>query len=261
MKARAFVADSATLVAGITYHRPSLVYLVSPNNPTGIQWTTEEVRALAVRFPDITFVVDEAYHEFGTIDPATGRPMSCAALAMAIAVRVDSPGRALFTQNRVGRHGKVFKVFKMRTMVENADDLKAQLAEQNEYDGILFKMRKDPRVTRVGAFLRRTSLDELPQLINVIQGRMSLVGPRPHAVAHNEEYRKLIRGYMIRHKVLPGMTGLAQVNGCRGEIGCLDDLKARVHLDLKYLSHWSPLLDLKILLQTAAIVFKDDKAY
>ena len=130
-------------------------------------------------------------------------------------------------------------------------------------DGTVIKQasKSDPRITRVGAFIRRTSLDELPQLINVLQGRMSLVGPRPHAVAHNEEYRKLIKGYMIRHKVLPGITGLAQVNGCRGETTRLEEMEARVNYDLDYLRHWTPMLDIKILFMTAMKIFKDDKAY
>jgi putative colanic acid biosynthesis UDP-glucose lipid carrier transferase len=116
-------------------------------------------------------------------------------------------------------------------------------------------------VTRIGRLLRRYSLDELPQLLNVIQGRMSLIGPRPHAVAHNEEYRKLIKGYMIRHKVLPGITGLAQVNGCRGETQSLEDMQARIRFDLEYLRRWSIGLDLQILLKTAAQLFTDKKAY
>jgi putative colanic acid biosynthesis UDP-glucose lipid carrier transferase len=121
--------------------------------------------------------------------------------------------------------------------------------------------KSDSRITRVGGVLRRKSLDELPQLINVLQGRMSLVGPRPHAVAHNEEYRKLIKGYMLRHKVLPGITGLAQVNGWRGETSNLEEMEARINCDLDYLRHWSPLLDIKIILLTIVKVFRDDKAY
>src|SRR5258707_15395430 len=110
--------------------------------------------------------------------------------------------------------------------------------------------KDDARITPLGRRLRRSSLDELPQLLNVLQGRKSLVGPRPHAVAHNEQYRKLIKGYMLRHKVLPGITGLAQVNGCRGETSRLEDMQARINYDLDYLRHWSPILDLKILLLT-----------
>jgi putative colanic acid biosynthesis UDP-glucose lipid carrier transferase len=116
-------------------------------------------------------------------------------------------------------------------------------------------------VTRIGKFLRRYSLDELPQLVNVLQGRMSLVGPRPHPVSMNETYRKLIKGYMVRHKVPPGITGLAQVSGCRGETSTLEAMQARIDFDLDYLRHWSPMLDIKILLLTAWKVFKDDKAY
>ena len=119
--------------------------------------------------------------------------------------------------------------------------------------------RGDRRVTPLGAFLRRSSLDELPQFINVLQGRMSVVGPRPHAVAHNEMYRKLIRSYMIRHKVRPGITGLAQVNGLRGETDTLDKMRARIECDLAYLRNWSLLLDLKIVLMTIVIVLKKQK--
>jgi putative colanic acid biosynthesis UDP-glucose lipid carrier transferase len=121
--------------------------------------------------------------------------------------------------------------------------------------------REDTRITPIGRFLRRYSLDELPQLFNVLQGRMSLVGPRPHAVAHNEEYRKLIKGYMIRHKAPPGITGLAQVNGCRGETARLEDMQARVDYDLQYLRSWSPFLDIKILFLTAVRLLRDEKAY
>jgi putative colanic acid biosynthesis UDP-glucose lipid carrier transferase len=119
----------------------------------------------------------------------------------------------------------------------------------------------DARTTTVGRVLRRLSLDELPQLFNVVEGTMSLVGPRPHAVAHNEEYRKLIKGYMIRHKVLPGMTGLAQVSGCRGETRTLQEMQARIEYDLDYLRHWSPMLDLQIIARTAWLLLKDKKAY
>jgi putative colanic acid biosynthesis UDP-glucose lipid carrier transferase len=121
--------------------------------------------------------------------------------------------------------------------------------------------RGDARVTPLGAFLRRTSLDELPQLVNVLQGRMSLVGPRPHAVAHNELYRKLIKGYMQRHKVRPGLTGWAQVNGLRGETQSVDKMKARIEHDLDYLRNWSLRLDLYIIAKTAWIVLKGNNAH
>lgn len=164
--------------------------------------------------------------------------------------RYSSPGPALFKQRRYGLDGQEIVVYKFRTMTV-CDD--GPLVVQAS--------RGDARVTPIGRFLRRYSLDELPQLINVLQGSMSLVGPRPHAVAHNEQYRKLIKGYMIRHKAPPGITGLAQVNGCRGETARIEDMQARVNYDLEYLRHWTPFLDLKILFLTALRVIKDHKAY
>jgi putative colanic acid biosynthesis UDP-glucose lipid carrier transferase len=121
--------------------------------------------------------------------------------------------------------------------------------------------RDDQRVTRIGSFLRRSSLDELPQLINVLQGHMSIVGPRPHAVAHNEEYRKVIKGYMLRHKIKPGMTGWAQVHGFRGETPTIDKMEARVRYDLEYFRNWSIWLDLWIIIKTIKVVFSRDNAY
>jgi putative colanic acid biosynthesis UDP-glucose lipid carrier transferase len=121
--------------------------------------------------------------------------------------------------------------------------------------------KNDSRVTPFGAFLRKYSLDEIPQFVNVLKGDMSVVGPRPHAVAHNEEYRKLIKGYMIRHKVNPGLTGLAQVRGYRGETATVEDMRLRVEADLEYLRNWSLGLDLKIIFRTIAVMFSDKKAY
>ena len=121
--------------------------------------------------------------------------------------------------------------------------------------------KDDARVTRFGAFLRRTSLDELPQFFNVLQGHMSIVGPRPHAVAHNEMYRELIRAYMVRHKVKPGITGWAQVNGLRGETETIDKMKARVEFDLEYLRNWSLGLDLQIIVRTVRVAFFERNAY
>jgi putative colanic acid biosynthesis UDP-glucose lipid carrier transferase len=169
---------------------------------------------------------------------------------VAILVKTSSPGPIIFKQRRYGLDGREIAVYKFRTMRVTEDGAQIRQASKS-----------DSRITPIGAILRRASLDELPQLINVLQGRMSLVGPRPHAVAHNEEYRKLIKGYMVRHKVLPGITGLAQVNGCRGETSQLEDMEARVNYDLDYLRHWSPMLDIKIILLTAIKVFRDDKAY
>lgn len=167
-------------------------------------------------------------------------------LLIGAAVRLTSRGPALFRQRRYGLDGEEIWVYKFRSM---------RVCEDGT---VITQARKgDPRVTRVGAFLRRTSLDELPQLLNVLQGKMSLVGPRPHAIAHNEMYRKLINGYMIRHKVRPGITGLAQINGLRGETETLEKMSERVRYDLEYLRHWSPWFDVKILFKTLGVVLRD----
>ena len=169
--------------------------------------------------------------------------------AIAVLVRRSSPGPVLFRQRRYGLDGREFTVFKFRTMTVCEDGAVRQAT------------RDDPRVTRIGHFLRRTSLDELPQLLNVLAGSMSLVGPRPHAVAHNEYYRKLVSGYMLRHKVRPGITGLAQVNGLRGETRDIEKMSQRVRYDLEYLKNWSLGLDIRILIKTARIVLTDRSAY
>ena len=171
-------------------------------------------------------------------------------LAIAIGVKRSSPGPILFKQRRYGLDGRKIVVYKFRSMTVAEDG-----------DVVRQATRNDSRITRFGAFLRRTSLDELPQFINVLQGRMSVVGPRPHAVAHNELYRKLIRGYMIRHKVRPGITGLAQVNGFRGETDTVEKMQARIEHDLAYLRGWSLLLDLQIILKTVVVVLKKQNAY
>jgi putative colanic acid biosynthesis UDP-glucose lipid carrier transferase len=171
-------------------------------------------------------------------------------MAIAVAVKADSPGPVIYRQKRYGRDGEEFSVYKFRSMrvCEDGDDITQAKS-------------KDPRVTKVGGFLRRTSLDELPQLINVLQGTMSFVGPRPHAVCHNEVYRKKIKGYMLRHKVRPGITGLAQINGYRGETETLAKMQARVECDLYYIRNWSLFLDLRIILETAWLIFRDKNAY
>lgn len=171
-------------------------------------------------------------------------------IAIALAVQLASPGPAVFRQRRYGLDGAEIVVYKFRTM---------RVMEDGET--IRQVSRHDGRVTPFGAFLRRTSLDELPQFVNVLQGRMSIVGPRPHAVAHNEMYRKLIKGYMQRHKVKPGITGWAQVNGYRGETDSLEKMKRRVEYDLDYLRNWSPKLDLYIIAKTAWVVLKGIDAY
>lgn len=171
-------------------------------------------------------------------------------LLLAIGVRVTSPGPILFRQRRYGMYGEAINVYKFRSMT---------VCEDN--GAIVQAQRNDARVTRFGSFLRRTSLDELPQLFNVFLGSMSLVGPRPHAVAHNEEYRRIIDGYMLRHKVRPGITGWAQVNGLRGETDTVDKMQRRVEYDLDYLRNWSLGLDLTILARTASLVWRDRNAY
>ena len=171
-------------------------------------------------------------------------------ILIALSIKLTSPGPVIFRQRRYGLDGHEITVYKFRSMVTTEDG------------DIIRQARKlDPRVTPLGAILRKTSLDELPQFFNVLQGRMSIVGPRPHAVAHNEMYRKLIKGYMLRHKVQPGISGWAQVNGCRGETDTLDKMKARIDCDLDYLRHWSLRLDLYIIAKTVWVVLKGDNAH
>jgi putative colanic acid biosynthesis UDP-glucose lipid carrier transferase len=171
-------------------------------------------------------------------------------LAITVGIKLTSPGSIIFKQRRYGLDGEEIIVYKFRTMTVSEDGGHVAQAQRN-----------DKRVTPFGAILRRYSLDELPQLINVLQGRMSVVGPRPHAVAHNEIYRKLIGGYMVRHKVAPGITGLAQVNGYRGETVSVDDMEKRIEYDLEYLRQWSLWLDVKILYRTIMVLMRDEKAY
>lgn len=171
-------------------------------------------------------------------------------LCIALAVKITSPGPVIFKQRRYGLNGEEIIVYKFRSMTVSEDGVEVKQAKKN-----------DQRVTKIGAFLRRTSLDELPQFVNVLQGRMSIVGPRPHAVAHNEFYRKLIRGYMLRHKAKPGITGWAQVNGFRGETEELEKMQARVEHDLHYLQNWSVSLDLYIIARTVWVVLRKDNAY
>jgi putative colanic acid biosynthesis UDP-glucose lipid carrier transferase len=170
-------------------------------------------------------------------------------LVIAVVVKASSPGPIFFKQHRYGLRGEAITVWKFRTMTVM------------EYGHVAQATRHDARVTPFGRFLRRTSLDELPQIFNVLGGSMSFVGPRPHAVAHNEEYRRLIRGYMYRHSVKPGITGLAQVNGFRGETSSLDQMERRMRYDLAYIRNWSLLLDLKILLRTFATLLSSRSAY
>jgi putative colanic acid biosysnthesis UDP-glucose lipid carrier transferase len=171
-------------------------------------------------------------------------------LGVALGVKLSSPGPVIFKQRRNGLAGEEIVVWKFRSMTT-----------QDNGPDVPQARRGDPRITPFGAFIRRTSLDELPQFFNVLQGRMSIVGPRPHAVAHNEQYRALIKAYMVRHKVKPGITGWAQVNGHRGETDTVDKMQARVEYDLAYLRNWSLGLDLQIIARTVKLVFFDRKAF
>lgn len=171
-------------------------------------------------------------------------------LLIALAVKLSSPGPVLFRQRRYGLNGEEIMIHKFRSMRVCEDGPVVNQAT-----------RQDSRVTPLGRLLRSSSLDELPQLFDVLQGKMSVVGPRPHAVAHNELYRKLISGYMLRHKVRPGITGWAQVNGLRGETESVEKMRERVRLDLDYLSHWSPWLDVKIILRTLWVIARRHNAY
>ncbi len=160
-------------------------------------------------------------------------------ISFAIAVKATSKGPIIFKQIRDGWDGKKFYVYKFRSMYVHQPEALVKQATKG-----------DPRITKVGAFMRKTSIDELPQLFNVLEGSMSLVGPRPHAVSHNEYYSDKVRTYLARHRIKPGMTGLAQINGLRGETETLELMSQRVELDLEYISNWSPLLDIKILFMT-----------
>ena len=179
-----------------------------------------------------------------------GADLAAAAVRSRSASSSARRARSIFKQRRYGLDGDEIMVYKFRSMrpMDNGDVIKQAT-------------KGDPRITRFGAFLRRTSLDELPQFINVLQGRMSIVGPRPHAVAHNELYRQLIKAYMVRHKVKPGITGWAQVNGMRGETDTLEKMQARVEYDLEYLRNWSLGLDLQIIARTIKVVLFDRNAY
>jgi len=167
-------------------------------------------------------------------------------VTIGLAVKLTSHGPIIFKQDRHGWNGKIIKVWKFRSMRMH-DDLEVKQASRN-----------DSRITPIGRFIRRTSIDELPQLFNVLQGHMALVGPRPHAIAHNDYYSGKILAYMARHRIKPGITGLAQINGCRGETDTIDKMKRRVEIDLKYINNWSLWLDLKILVKTPFTLLSKD---
>lgn len=172
-------------------------------------------------------------------------------LIIAVSIKLNSPGPVLFKQYRTGVNGQIFKVYKFRSMKIHAEQA-GQVTQAS---------KGDARLTAIGAFLRRTSLDELPQFYNVLQGRMSIVGPRPHALAHNEHYKELVESYMKRHKVKPGITGWAQVNGFRGETDTIEKMESRVEYDLWYINNWSLWLDLRIIFWTIFKGFVNKNAY
>ena len=180
-------------------------------------------------------------------------------LIFAPQIKKQSPGPIFFSQVRIGKNGRKFKIYKFRSMYMDAEERKKELMEQNKMSGLMFKMDDDPRITKVGKFIRKTSIDELPQFINVFMGDMSVVGPRPHMLKHTEDYSKLIDKYMVRHAIKPGITGWAQVTGFRGETKELHQMEGRVKADIWYLEHWSFLLDLYCIYKTFANVIIGEK--
>jgi putative colanic acid biosynthesis UDP-glucose lipid carrier transferase len=216
------------------------------------RWTDIQGLPVVSVFESPLFGVDGILKR--TVDVAlAGVALLIAAIPMlliAIAVKLTSKGPVFFRQRRYGLDGREIPVWKFRSMTvqENGSEVKQAT-------------RNDSRLTPIGGFLRRSSLDELPQIFNVLSGQMSLVGPRPHANAHNEFYRKQIEGYMLRHKVKPGITGLAQINGCRGETETIDKMEKRILFDHQYIREWSIWLDLKIIFKTFSVVFSRQNAY
>ena len=208
--------------------------------------------------PAVSLFETPFYGVDGTVKRALDLIIATAALfvaavpmaIIALLVKLTSPGPVFFKQRRYGLDGREIRVWKFRSMRAADDGPSVKQAT-----------REDPRITPLGRILRKTSLDELPQLFNVLGGTMSLIGPRPHATAHNEEYRRQIRGYMLRHKVKPGVTGLAQVEGCRGETDTLDKMRRRVEFDHRYIREWSVWLDLKILQKTLWVAWRQPEAY
>ena len=174
-------------------------------------------------------------------------------LMIALAIKLTSPGPILFKQKRYGFNNEVIEVYKFRSMYDGS--------AQSGLGAVQQAKRDDPRITSVGGFLRRTSLDELPQFLNVFRGDMSIVGPRPHAVAHNEQYARLIDEYLARHKVKPGITGWAQIHGLRGETDTLEKMERRVQYDLYYIENWTLSMDLKIIMTTLLVGFIHPNAY
>ena len=177
---------------------------------------------------------------------------------ISIAIKIEDPkGKILFCQERVGINNKTFKMYKFRSMVSNAEELLKDISELNEMDGPVFKIKEDPRITKVGKFIRKTSIDELPQLINILKGDMSLIGPRPERPQFVEKFKEEIPRYMIKHQVRPGLTGWAQVNGLRGDTS----IQKRIEYDLYYIENWTLGFDIKILFLTFFKGFINKNAY
>lgn len=244
---RSLIADLADTTASV-YIVPDLFVFQMLNS----RWSDIEGVPVVSVFENPLFGVDGVVKRVLDVAVSTaalmvaGIPM----LMVAAAVKLTSRGPVLFKQKRYGLDGQEIDVWKFRSMTVCENGNKVTQATQN-----------DSRFTPIGGFLRKSSLDELPQIFNVLAGHMSLVGPRPHANAHNEFYRTQIDGYMLRHKVKPGMTGLAQVNGCRGETETLDKMEKRVFFDHQYIREWSIWLDIKIILKTFLVVFSRQNAY
>ncbi len=224
---------------------PEVSHIAWLNGPAAPAMSLIHARPLAGSGSILKRVVDLTF--------AAGLLVALSPLMMliAVAIMINSRGPVLFRQLRFGLNGELITVYKFRTMYKDASA--SPLVPQARRD--------DPRVTSVGRLLRRSSLDELPQLLNVCRGDMSLVGPRPHAVAHNEQYAKMIEAYSARHRVKPGITGWAQVNGSRGETPTSQAMQKRIEYDLYYIRNWSFMLDLKILFRTIMCVFGDPNAY
>jgi putative colanic acid biosysnthesis UDP-glucose lipid carrier transferase len=176
-------------------------------------------------------------------------------ILVSIWIKIDSKGPVFFMQNRWGNGAQPFQIYKFRSMSQ------ATSSASSDGETILQTTKNDMRVTKVGAFIRRTSIDELPQLINILKGDMSIVGPRPHAAGHNKQYRGLVKGYMLRHKVKPGLTGWAQIHGFRGETDTIDKMEKRVEYDLEYLRNWTPMFDIYVILRTVKLVVTGKNAY
>ena len=177
-------------------------------------------------------------------------------LITVISIIIDDPkGGPVFSQIRVGKNGKEFKMYKFRSMVVDAEDRLKELLEENEMDGPVFKIADDPRITRVGKFIRKTSIDELPQFFNVLKGDMSVIGPRPERPYFVEEFKEKIPKYMVKHQVKPGLTGWAQIHGCRGNTS----IKKRIEFDIEYVENWHMGLDLAIMIKT--VVKRNPNAY